>query len=378
MAADPIVSVAVYTATLPLAEAFEHASSGVVDRLEEVVVKVTTASGAVGWSEVRGNAPYVTGETRDRVVAALRDVFAPRLVAAKLTSVAEVSRFLDGAAMGNSTARAAIDIAVHEARARAAGLPVQDMLGGGGVTELKIHGSMPFCAPEEAARRTTSYLDRGIRKVKVRIGISPGADMDRLEAIHAAIRAHPAAAETVMAADANQAWGAKEAIRRLKPMEKFGLAWIEQPVKAGDIAGMKEVRHAIDAPLVADESCGTPADLLRLIEARAADAFHFKLCKAGGIRKLMGMIATAEAAGLGYMVGQMDEGMLATAAGLHCAAAARPFSCELWGYQRVGSQPFSGLEMVDGAVRLPGGPGFGIAVDEAGLTEVAHFGARTP
>jgi len=179
-----------------------------------------------------------------------------------------------------------------------------------------------------------------------------------------------------LAVDANQAWTAKEAIPRLRELERHGLAWIEQPVRAGDIAGLREVRDAVGAMVVADESCGSPRDLLRLIETRSADGFHFKLCKAGGIRNLMAMVSIAEAAGYPYIVGQMDEGMLATAAALHCAAAANPFSCELWGYQRVGQQPFGGLEMVDGAMRMPARPGLGVTVDESALKSVARFGAE--
>lgn len=113
------------------------------------------------------------------------------------------------------------------------------------------------------------------------------------------------------------------------------------------------------------------------MEQRAADGVHLKLVKAGGIRALMAMVRVAEEAGLPYLVGQMDEGTLATAAGLACAAAASPMSCELWGFQRVGSQPFSPLTMQDGRVVLPTGPGLGIDVDEAALTQVARFEAAS-
>jgi len=90
---------------------------------------------------------------------------------------------------------------------------------------------------------------------------------------------------------------------------------------------------------------------------------------------LMAMVAIAEAAKLPYMLGQMDEGMLATAAGLHCAAAAQPFTCELFGFRRVARQPFSGLAMQDGAIALPDAPGLGIRIDAAGLVPVARIAA---
>ena len=374
---DPIVGIEVFTASLPLAQPFRHASSGLVDRLDEVVVKVRTRSGAVGYGEVRGNAPYVTGETQARVVAALSDVLAPRLVAAELSAPRAIVRFLDAAIVGNETAKAAIDVAVHDAKARALGVPVQTLLGGGGVTTIATHATLPFCPPEEAAARAVAYVELGLRKIKVRVGAEPFAvDVDRLEAVARALAGHPRGAGVALAVDANQAWPAKVAVARCKRLAAVDLAWIEQPVAAGDVDGLRAVRRAVDTLVIADESCGTPVDLLRLIAAEAVDGIHVKLCKAGGIGRLMAMLAIAEAKGLAYMVGQMDEGMLATAAGLHCAAAAvAPLSCELWGYQRVASQPFRGLEMRDGLMHLPHAPGLGIDVDEAGLQRVAAFGA---
>ncbi|MBJ3776578.1 mandelate racemase/muconate lactonizing enzyme family protein [Acuticoccus mangrovi] len=369
-----IVSVGVLTASLPLAQSFQHASSGLIDRLEEVVVKVGLADGTVGWGEVRGNAPYVTGETQSRIVAALSDVHAPAVVATRPTTPTALNRLLAGLAMGNSSARAAVSIAAEDAWARQAGLPLQAMLGAGDVKTVRVHGTIPFCAPDEAARRAERYLDIGIRRIKQRVGLSFEEDVARMRAIGDVLKNHPAGPEAEIAADANQAWNAKEALRRIATFERLGLAFLEQPVRAADIRGLKEVRDGAGIPIIADESVGTPGTLMQVIEAGAADGFHFKLVKAGGPRQLMGMVAIAEAAGLGYMMGQMDEGQLATAAALHCAAASNPFSCELWGFQRVGSQPFSGLEFVDGTIRLPDGPGLGITIDEDGLTPVAHFG----
>lgn len=371
-------AITVFTADLPLAIPFRHASSGLIDRLEEVVVKLETTDGAAGWSEVRGNAPYVTGDDRGRVVASLAGILCPALVARREIAPATLGRVMDGIVAANSPAKAALEIAAHDALARTLGVPLRRLLGGGEQASLPIHGSLPFCPPEEAARTALSYLDRGIRKIKVRVGL-PALDDDlaRLESVRTAIAGHPAGAQALLATDTNQGWSVKQAIRALRRFEDFSLTWAEQPVAGHDLAGMKEVRLSTSVPILADESCGSLSDLLRIVEQRAADGVHLKLVKAGGIRALMAMVRVAEEAGLPYLVGQMDEGTLATAAGLACAAAASPMSCELWGFQRVGSQPFSPLTMQDGRVVLPTGPGLGIEVDEAALTQVARFEAAS-
>jgi L-alanine-DL-glutamate epimerase-like enolase superfamily enzyme len=370
-----LAAASVFTADLPLAQPFRHASSGLIDRLEDVVVKVETAEGAIGWAEVRGNAPYVTGDSRGKVVAALTEILLPALMAAPETSPAGIRRFLDGVVAGNATAKAALDTAVHDAAARGLGLPLWRMLGAAEGRAVHVHGTLPFCSAEEAARRAAGYLERGIRIIKVRSGQSLDLDIARMEAVAEVIARHPAGSGARLATDTNQGWTAKQAIRALRAMERFDLAWAEQPVAAHDVAALREVRNATAAPVVADESCGSLDDLLRLIEARAVDGVHLKLVKAGGVRALMAMTVVAEAAGLPYLLGQMDEGTLATAAALHCAAAAAPLSCELWGFQRVARQPFTPLVMRSGEVLLPEGSGLGIAVDESALTLIRRFDA---
>ncbi|MBS7699858.1 MULTISPECIES: enolase C-terminal domain-like protein [unclassified Chelatococcus] len=373
-----IAAITIYTADLPLADPFQHASSGLIDVLKEVVVKVETDEGAVGWSEVRGNAPYVTGETQGRVVAILRELLAPKVLLLEDAAPAALPRQLDAIVPGNTTAKAAIDIAVHDAAAKIAGLPLRQMLGGGGGNCVHIHGTLPFCTAEAAGHQALAYLDQGITTIKVRLGLPAFADdLARLRAVRAAIADHARAADAVIAADVNQGWGSKEALAKAKRLSEndlgFTLAWLEQPVSAADINALKAVRETVDIPVFADEACGTPQDLLALIRANAVDGVHLKLCKAGGIRRLMGMVALAEAAGLPYLMGQMDEGMLATAAALQCAAASSPLSCELWGYQRVGSQPFYGITMVDGDMRLSPDPGLGVTIDEARLTLIERI-----
>lgn len=371
-------AISIFTADLPLASPFRHASSGLVTRLEEVVVKLETIGGDFGWAEVRGNASYVTGDDRGRVLAALEGILCPALMAEPEIAPGRLGPWLDSIVAGNRPAKAVLEVAAHAALASSLGVPLRTLLGGRDVGSVRIHATLPFCPPEAAAKAAQGYLEEGIRTIKVRVGLQPFArDLARLEAARAAVSGHRADGEVRLSVDANQGWTVKQAKRALPHLEAFDLAWAEQPVAGHDLAGLREVRESSTTPVAADESCGSLADLVRIVAMRAADGVHLKLIKAGGIRALMAMVALAEAAGLDYVIGQMDEGTLATAAALHCAAAASPLSCELWGFQRVGSQPFAPLTMQDGCVQLPAGPGLGIAVDEAALTPVRRFQVPT-
>ncbi|MBV8912378.1 MAG: hypothetical protein JOZ05_04960 [Acetobacteraceae bacterium] len=360
--------ITLYAVHLPLAEPFEHASSGRIDTLSELVLRLEAEDGTIGWSEMRANNHYVTGETPGRLTELLREIMLPRLPGADATSPRAIATAMDRTVVGGTTAKALIDIAVHDLAARKVGVPLHVLLGGRRQDAVRCHATLPFCAPEEAARRAHTYAEAGFTTIKLRLGLRPfERDEERVAAVRAAVPA------LRLAADVNQGWGVKETIRNIGALAPYGLAWIEQPVPAADFAGLRDIRRAIDIPLIADESCTSPTALLRLLQEDAADGFHLKLCKAGGIGALMGMIAIAEAAGRPYMIGQMDEGMLATAAAVQIGLTADALSYELWGYQRVATQPFKGLELKRGVMHPPDAPGLGIEVDETSLRSLAEF-----
>ena len=371
-----IRALSLFAADLPLADPFQHASSGRIDVLKDVVLKIEADDGGIGYGEVRGNIHYVTGDSAGRICAAFEDLYVPALLGADASSPRRIADLIGKSIAGNTSVRALIDSAVHDLVGKALGVPVYRLLGGRTQDVIRPHVALPFCSPDEAAGIARDYLDRGFRLIKLRVGLTPFAlDIARAEAVGAAIAAHPAAAETTLGADANQAWQPKDAILRIRRLQTLGVSFIEQPVGAGDIIGMRDVRRAVDIPVFADESCGTPQDLLRLIREEAADGFHFKLCKAGGILNLMKMVAVAEAAERPYIVGQMDEGMLATAAAIHCGLASRAKSYELWGFERVGSQPFTGISVENAALHVPERPGLGVEVDEARLVPLRRWTA---
>jgi len=364
----------VYTVDLPLVEPFEHASSGRIDVLREVVVRLEGDTGVVGWGEVRGNAQYVTGDTQGRLVAVLKEAVLPAILGASFSSPRLIHARMNASIGGNSGAKAAVDLALYDLLGQALGVPVHQLLGGAVRDRIASDASIPFCDPEEAARRAVRYLDAGFRYIKVRVGLEPfQRDLDRVGAIRESIDAHPASSETILAVDTNQGWGVKQAIIRLGILSQFRLGWAEQPIRSADLIGLRNVRESVAVEIMADEACATREDLLAIIKLRAADRCHLKLVKAGGLKPLMDMIALAEVAGMPYMVGQMDEGMLATAGAVQAAAVGTSESGEVWGFQRVGEQPFSGLEVKDGHLVVPTTAGLGVVVDEAGLTRVARL-----
>ncbi len=365
-----IKRITLYRVDLPLATPFRHASSGSVGQLEEVIARVDTDSGITGWGEVRGNCTYVTGDTPDRILAAA-SFLAPSLLGEPVEEVPRLSDKMGKLITGNSAARALLDIAIHDALAKTVGVPLAVVLGGIRQRRLATDICIAFYSASEAAGIARAALSDGFTFIKLRAGISREQDLSRCAAVREVLAA--AESKAILAIDANGAWSAKQAISMIRLLEPYDLAFVEQPVAADDIAGLRFVREHSAVPVMADESAQTPRALLQLIERQAADMFHFKLIKAGGFVPLKRMMSIAEAAGLPYMMGQMDEGILASSAAVHAGAASSAAFFEVHCDRNIAAQPFKGLVFEDGHRLLPEGPGLGIEVDETGLRRIAFF-----
>ncbi len=352
----------IYRGTLRLAEGFAH-FGGAVSALEEVFVKLTADDGAVGWGEVRGNMGYFSGEHPEGIVAAVRDHLVPLVVGRPLAEAGAVIERCHRAVVGNGAAKAAVDLALHDLAARAAGVPLVRWLGGWRLPEVVGSECIFYGPPEVAAGAARRHVAAGFGILKIRVGLEPFArDLERVAAVRAAV------GEGVrLAVDANQAWSVKEAIRRIRALEAFGLECVEQPVAARDLTGMAEVAGAVGVPIMADESLLSLEDAMTLVRLGGAGMFHVKLVKAGGIRRAQEVIALAEAARIPYVLGQMNEGMLATAAAAHLALATAPKYAELYGADGIVDDPTPGAVHDRGRVVVPDGPGFGTAPDETKL-----------
>lgn len=123
--------------------------------------------------------------------------------------------------------------------------------------------------------------------------------------------------------DANQGWKPKEAVKVLREMEDAGLDidFVEQPVIAHDIDGLKFVTDNVAIPVLADESIFSPMDALNVLERRAADLINIKLMKTGGIYNALKICSLAEIHGVECMIGCMLEAKVSVTAAVHLACA---------------------------------------------------------
>ncbi len=286
-----------------------------VNSLEDVIVELETSTGQIG----RGEAPptaAITGETLDSIIAALRDCICPRLVGRDISDFEALQNAVETAIVGNSSAKAAADIALWDLYAQDCRLPLYRLLGGG-APRLETDLTISVNSPDIMAKDAEYGVNNGYNVLKIKVGIDPELDFARLHAVR------DAAKNAKIRIDANQAWTPKQAVRLLDRMQDAGLdiELVEQPVKARDLEGLKFVADNSPVPVLADESVFSPRDALHIMQERAADMINIKLMKCGGITNALRIASAAEVYGVECMMGCMLEAKVSVTAAAHLACA---------------------------------------------------------
>lgn len=314
------------------------------------------ARAVVGQGTAADTKP-VTGEDLASITAAVTGPITAALTGARGT-IAELSALLARSVDGASSARAAVDVALHDAWGKAAGRPLMELLGGAVHTRIESDMTVSLEEPDVMAQHAREAAAEGYRVLKIKLGRDVDEDRRRLDAVLDAV---PGAR---LRLDANQGWSVQQAIEIIGAFEADGLPvdLVEQPVAAADLEGMAQVRRAVSTPIMADESVWTAADARRIAELDAADMLNIKLAKTGGIPEAMAIADVARDAGLTCMVGAMMEPSITIAGAAHVALAHPAITMvDLdspdWLTTR---HPSGGYKVQEGWLALTGGPGLGM------------------
>lgn len=356
-----ITDIALGTVSIPLITPFKT-SLRTVDRIQDLVVRVTLDTGETGYGEAPPTA-VITGETLPSMEAAIRDYLAPAVLGLDPSDRDALFARLDRAMAKNTSAKAALDIAIHDAAARAMGLPLFRFLGQKAPeqvrTELETDLTISVNPPETMAADTRAAVARGFTILKVKVGKGGAEDVKRVRAVRQA-----AGENTVLRIDANQGWTPEEAVRTISMIEDAGLniELVEQPVSCHDFKGMQYVTAHTKTPILADESVFTPEDAARIIEEHGADWINIKLMKTGGIYPAEKICDMAERAGVKCMMGCMLESAISVSGGAHLAAARSVVGlCDLDGPSLCAENPYEGGPVYrEQKIFLPETPGIGI------------------
>ncbi|HVT07360.1 MAG TPA: enolase C-terminal domain-like protein [Polyangia bacterium] len=356
-----IVDVTVSPLSVPLREPFVIAS-GRVDTTRAALVQVTLQDArgqrATGLGESAA-LPPVTREDQPDLLQAI-GAAGGRLRGATLASVEELDQALVRHLPAGAVARAGVETAILDAAARLQGVPLHEALGGARPDPLVTDITLSISDPERMGAAAARHAQAGFTCFKVKVGRDWKADCASLRAAATAV---PGARFRL---DANAGFTAAEALALLDTTLADGLIveCFEQPCAAGDLKGMAEVVVRAPVPVVADESFRGPADLDRLLAARAAGGVNLKLTKLGGPLAAVALARRARAEGLRLMAGAMVETRVGLLAMAHVVAAVGGVDwVDLDTAFLLAHDPFQGGWQASGPeIRLLGEPGLGVSL----------------
>ena len=341
----------------PFADGPYVLSGGRVDHgFDSLVVRITTVDGVEGWGEM---SPL--GTMYDPAFAAGARAAAPLLAAALLgAELPRSAAVLDATLKGHPYAKSAFDMAAWDALGRTAGLPLHALLGGAHGEGTELYRSIGRAEPEAMAAKAAEYRERGYRRLQVKVGGDPLADVAGLHAVASAVP------DAVLYCDANGGWQVGDARRFLAATTHLDYVF-EQPC-----ATLREclmLRPHAARPMVLDESITTVADVMDAA-AGGVDGITIKIARVGGVTAARTIRDTAVALGMRVTVEDTGGADIDTAAMAHLSistpAALRAHTVDFHRWVTVSNG--TGLpDTTDGLLRPPAGSGLGIDVHRTAL-----------
>lgn len=348
----------------------------VMGTVKRVLVELTASDGLVGWGEA---APWeVFTGTAEGTLAALQLYLRPLVIGWPVKRIRAAMMAFDKALVGHGEAKVALEMAMLDIVGKGAGLTVADLLGGRVRDTIPLSFSIADPDFEADLERMHAMVPAGHRLFKVKTGVKPHKEeMANLARMRADF-----GDKIDLRIDYNQALPPFGALAILRDVEQVSPTFIEQPVPRNHLDAMASFVAALKTPILADESCFDPRDLMEIIRLRAANAISIKLMKSGGLMKAQATMAIADTAGLPGYGGTLYEGGIALAAGTQLIAATPGISlgCEFYMPHHVLTEDVleERIPNRDGAVVVPEAPGLGIRVSEQALRANARILAEYP
>lgn len=341
-------------------------------RQSMVLVRIRDSDGIEGIGEgtTIGGLSY-GDESPEGIKLAIDFYIAPLLEQLDLSRVGSVMATIGKYVVGNHIAKCAVESALMDMAGKRLGVPVSDLIAGG-----RRRDSLPVAwtlasgdTATDIAEAEAMLAARRHNIFKLKIGKRPvEADVAHVGAIKAALGDRAS-----VRVDVNQGWDEIQADRGMAMLADVGCDLVEQPIARHAVAAMARLsaRHAI--PIMADEALHGPVDAFAIAANAAARVYAIKIAQSGGLFPAHAVGMIADAAGIALYGGTMLEGTVGTAASAHVFATLPQLQ---WGTELFGPLLLTEdivcepLAYADFELRVPTGPGLGIALDE---DKVAYF-----
>ena len=352
-----ITSFEAKTIDLPLVEGYRITGRTITSCQNHLVKLEADGFTGVGSASPSGE---ITGEDDSMCIAALQNELAELTIGYELDlGVKPWSDLAFKSAPTSPAARAAVDMALWDLLGKKAGVPLVE-LWGGMPQAIPTSVTIGICDVEQTLSEAAAWLSKGYVVIKVKIGEDLDADVERLRRLRELV-----GRDIRIRVDANQGYDLDGARRLLVETAALDIEMFEQPLAQRDLDGQAILTKESSVPIIADESAGSLAECIEVVDRRAAHGVNIKMMKCGGPTIARYIHDYAHSAGLSLMLGCNDETRISIAAGVHLAQSMPGLLyADLDGHMDLASDPATGgFDIVDGCMRLSDRPGLGIELD---------------
>ncbi|HWP56743.1 MAG TPA: enolase C-terminal domain-like protein [Candidatus Acidoferrales bacterium] len=298
-----------------------------------------------------------TGESLESCRYAIETVIKPRILGRDLRELAQLRKEIDRVIIGNLRAKAALETALYDALAKNLRAPLYLLLGGRLRNEIRIIKMLGLDSPEAMAEEAKRLVDQGFSALKIKMSGERDLDIRRLGLIR-----NKVGDQIFLKVDANEAYDAKTAIHVAKKLADLGVEIFEQPVPRSQIDALREVKRKSPIKIEADQTVRTAEEAYALVRSRIVDGINTSIQKSGGLNEVRRIAELCEMVGVHCALSNTAGSMVGDAAALHLAASVPGIAplCEIGEFETISGDPFTGLKIENGALRVPDATGLGV------------------
>ena len=350
----------IYQHDLPVNNGPYTMANAEVWALDTTLVKITTDTGVVGWGETCPVGPTYAEAHASGARAALIEM-APGLIGTQVLPLT-VHRKMASLLNGHHYAKAAIDIATHDALGKAIGLPLADLLGGAVTDRIPSYYATGVGMPDEIARLAREKQVEGYPRLQIKVGGRPiEIDIEVIAKVWEQIEG----TGMRLAVDGNRGWTTRDVLRVSRELVHIPFV-IEQPCNT--IQDLEKIRPQIQHAIYMDENSVDLATVIQAVGREIVDGFGMKVTRIGGLQPMQTFRDICEARALPHTCDDAWGGDIIAAACTHIGATITPRLNEgVWLAQPYIEGHYDGknsIKIDGGHIELPVGPGLGVAPDE--------------
>ncbi len=355
-----ISQIDIYAYPLPVRNGPYTMAGSEIRSVDTTLIRIICDNGIVGWGETCPLGPTYQPQHADGARAALMEM-APGLLGADVMQPLLFRRRMDALLNGHAYAKAALDIAIHDAMGKQLGMRVADLLGGVVTEQVPSYYATGIGEPDEVARIAEEKVGEGYHRLQLKVG---GRDVVADIAVARKVWER-VGGRAALALDANRGLLARDVIRLSRECQDIPFV-LEQPCDSLD--EIRSIRHQINHPIYIDEGADSLATVTGLIAEGICDGFGMKLTRIGGIQMMVTFRNICEARSIPHTCDDTWGGDIIAAACVHVGATVSPKLLEgVWIAQPYIDGHYddtNGIVVSDGHIALPSGPGLGVEPNE--------------